>query len=196
MLYRRTVPSRSELCRKWIREIGTRYAHAVRQYRKAVGFPISPSPHPGGPLPILLAGRFPDFRRLQFADFLLATPSHSARGSSGLLVAFVPVTVAGAAPAFHQLPSPTNKGLRLSQNKNSVSSEAHGSGRLHRDPLLFATVCKCPQDFQEHRDCYRRQMRLACEAHRDLGTNRRPPCFAVPDPCALLQNPTDCRDRS
>jgi hypothetical protein len=55
--------SRSELCWKWIREIGTRYAHPVWQCRKAVGFPISPSPHPGGPLIILLAGRFPDFRR-------------------------------------------------------------------------------------------------------------------------------------
>jgi hypothetical protein len=116
--------------------------------RKAVGFPISPSPHPGGP-PINFVGRQVSWlpATLQFAEFLLATPSHSARGSSGLLVAFVPVTVAGAAPAFHQLPSPSNKRLKLSQNKNLVSSEAHGGGPFIALGDFFTRVCKCASRF-------------------------------------------------
>src|SRR5580698_7193306 len=102
---------------------------------------------------------------LQFADFLLATPSHSARGSSGLLVAFVPVTVAGAAPAFHQLPSPSNKRLKLSQNKNLVSSEAHGRGPFINPAIISPAFVSALQDFREPRDCHRRQIPLACEAH-------------------------------
>ncbi len=43
------------------------------------------SSHPGGPLSFV-GGRSPDFRHCRiFADFLLATPSHPAARSSGLL---------------------------------------------------------------------------------------------------------------
>src|ERR1700735_1977722 len=45
------------------------------------------------------------------------------------IAAFVPVTVAGAAPVSHRLPSPTNKRLRLSQTKISLSSNRSGRVR-------------------------------------------------------------------
>lgn len=76
---------------------------------------VSPSSHPGGPPIDLLAGRFPD-SRLSCASQVsysrhLPTPSCRA-AEQWSVVAFVPVTVAGAALASHQLPSPTNKRQR------------------------------------------------------------------------------------
>jgi hypothetical protein len=72
---------------------------------------------------VLLGGRSPDFRRVCGAARL---PNRGAfplsTSEQWPVAAFVPVTVAGAAPAFHRLPSPTNKRLRLSQKKKSLSS--------------------------------------------------------------------------
>src|SRR6516225_9815454 len=71
---------------------------------------------------MLLGGRSPDFRRVCVAVRLPTRGAFPLYASEQWPVAaFVPVTVAGAAPAFHRLPSPTNKRLRLSQKKKSLS---------------------------------------------------------------------------
>jgi hypothetical protein len=84
---------------------------------------------------MLLGGRSPDFRRVR------ATARLPTRGAFPLsaseqwpVAAFVPVTVAGAAPVFHRLPSPTNKRLRLFQKKKSLSSSDSPWG----DPKQFS----------------------------------------------------------
>ena len=79
---------------------------------------------------MLLGGRSPDFRRVCVAVRLPTRGAFPLSASEQWPVAaFVPVTVAGAAPAFHRLPSPTNKRLRLSQKKKSLSR----SGSLQDD---------------------------------------------------------------
>jgi hypothetical protein len=78
---------------------------------------------------MLLGGRFPDFRRVCGATRLPTRGAFPLSASEQWPVAaFVPVTVAGAAPAFHRLPSPANKRLRLSQKEKSLSSSGSARG--------------------------------------------------------------------
>jgi hypothetical protein len=71
---------------------------------------------------MLLGGRSPDFRRLCRSQNTYSRRLPALCLEQWPVAAFVPVTVAGAAPAFHRLPSPTNKRLRLFQKKKSLSS--------------------------------------------------------------------------
>ncbi len=97
--------------------------------RKSAGFRLSPSPHPGGPLIILLGGRSPDFRLAARCSLPTRDTFPLRSREQWSIAVFVPVTVAGAAPVSHRLPSPTNKRFRLSQKKISVSSKRSGRAR-------------------------------------------------------------------
>jgi hypothetical protein len=71
---------------------------------------------------MLLGGRSPDYRRILGRKLPTRGTFPLSDSEQWPNAAFVPVTVAGAAPAFHRLPSPTNKRSRLFQKKKLLSS--------------------------------------------------------------------------
>ncbi len=107
------------------REIGTRDSRRARKWRQDItGVPTVTVPTPRRTAEQfcwaagLLTSGFPARCRLPTRDTF---PLRSRE--QWPIAAFVPVTVAGAAPAFHRLPSPTNKRVELFQKKISMSSE-------------------------------------------------------------------------
>jgi hypothetical protein len=78
---------------------------------------------------------------------LLAAPSHPALPSSGIRAAFVPNTVAGAAPAFHRLPSTTQRSPCLYKDALRVNLTRPKHGPRKRAPRVVARCSRraCPE---------------------------------------------------
>ena len=89
-------------------------------------FQPSTSPHPGGSPINAVGGGSPDSRRVcaYNANFPTRGTFPLSTSEQWPVAAFVPVTVAGAVPASHRLPSRPNERLRLFQNGKSLSSRA------------------------------------------------------------------------
>jgi hypothetical protein len=108
-------------------------AALLRSARRIAWLRLSPSPHPGGPLIGMSADRFPDSRRSRLTQAAYSRHLPAPHGAV-VFAAFVPVTVAGAAPASHQLPSPANN------RPDPFRSEIHCQGGDARGSLLRPNI--------------------------------------------------------
>ncbi len=126
---------------------------------------------------------------------LLAAPSHPALPSSGIRAAFVPNTVAGAAPAFHRLPSTTQRSPCLYEDALRVNLTRPKHGPRKRAPRVVARCSRraCPEGPRGEGTLRILRHGVSMELVRGSGTlaNRRPGHRSCPQAASRGELGTD-----